>query len=96
VKASAALGASREAGREVPVQPTRRPCSITIADRERIEPMLLFAHHMAVEILGREFSPHGVVQHVCVFAALALNAGLCAVGIWTLAAKALEATRARR
>ena len=30
----------------------------------------LFAHHMAVELLGREFSPHGVFQHVCVFAAL--------------------------
>ena len=58
--------------------------------------MLLFAHHMAVELLGREFSPHGVAQHVCVFAALGLIVGTSAYGTWTLAAKALEGRRARR
>jgi hypothetical protein len=58
--------------------------------------MLLFAHHMAVELLGREFSPHGVVQHVCVFAALALIVGTSAYGTLVLATKALEAVRARR
>ena len=26
--------------------------------------MFLFAHHMAVELFGREFSPHGTLQHV--------------------------------
>jgi hypothetical protein len=58
--------------------------------------MLPFAHHMAVELLGREFSPHGVVQHVCAFAALALLFGTSAYGTWALATKALEAVRARR
>jgi hypothetical protein len=58
--------------------------------------MIPFAHHMAVELLGREFSPHGVVQHVCVFAALALIVGTSAFGTWTLASKAVEAARARR
>ncbi len=58
--------------------------------------MSLFAHHMAVELLGREFSPHGVLQHVCVFAGLALVFGTSAYGTWALAAKALEAVRARR
>jgi hypothetical protein len=58
--------------------------------------MIPFAHHMAVELLGREFSPHGVVQHVCVFAALALVVGTSAYGTWVLASKALEAARARR
>jgi len=58
--------------------------------------MILFAHHMAVELFGREFSPHGVVQHVCVFAALALVAGTSAYGTWALATKALGALRARR
>jgi hypothetical protein len=52
--------------------------------------MLLFAHHMGVELLGREFSPHGVVQHVCVFAALAFIATTSAVGTWTLAQRLLE------
>jgi hypothetical protein len=58
--------------------------------------MIPFAHHMAVEVLGREFSPHGVVQHVCVFAALALIVGTSAYGTWVLASKAIEAARARR
>jgi hypothetical protein len=58
--------------------------------------MSLFAHHMAVELLGREFSPHGVVQHVCVFAAMALVVGTSAYGTWVLATKALNSARARR
>jgi hypothetical protein len=58
--------------------------------------MIPFAHHMAVELLGREFSPHGVVQHVCVFAGLALIVGTSAYGTWVLASKAFEAARARR
>ena len=58
--------------------------------------MFVFAHHMAVELLGREFSPHGVLQHVCAFAAIALVFGTSAYGTWTLAAKALEALRTRR
>jgi hypothetical protein len=57
--------------------------------------MSLFAHHMAVELLGREFSPHGVVQHVCVFAAVALVVGTSAYGTWVLATKALSRLRSR-
>jgi hypothetical protein len=57
--------------------------------------MLVFAHHMAVELLGREFSPHGVVQHVCVFAAVALVVGTSAYGTCILAAKVLNRRRGR-
>jgi len=57
--------------------------------------MSLFAHHMAVELLGREFSPHGVVQHVCVFAAVALVVGTSAYGTWVLTTKALNRARER-
>jgi len=58
--------------------------------------MLVFAHHMAVELLGREFSPHGVVEHICVFAALGLVLGTSAYGTWVLATKALDSVRGRR
>jgi hypothetical protein len=58
--------------------------------------MSLFAHHMAVELLGREFSPQGTVQHVCVFAALAFVVGTSAYGTWVLAMKFLDSARARR
>jgi len=58
--------------------------------------MLLFAHHMAVELLGHEFSPQGAVQHVCVFASLALIAGTSAYGTWVLATKAIGAAHGRR
>ncbi len=57
--------------------------------------MLIFAHHMAVELLGREFSPQGVVQHVCVFAAFALVAGTSAYGTWVLFGKAVDWIRGR-
>jgi hypothetical protein len=57
--------------------------------------MLLLAHHMGVEILGREFSPHGVVEHLCVFAALGLLAATSAYGTWALAVKVLERGRQR-
>jgi hypothetical protein len=58
--------------------------------------MLLFAHHMAVEILGREFSPHGVIEHICVFAALGFVVATSVYGTWTLLAKAAEAKRIGR
>jgi hypothetical protein len=57
--------------------------------------MITFAHHMAVELLGREFSPHGVLQHVCAFAALALVFGTSAYGTCILLAKAINGLRAR-
>jgi hypothetical protein len=55
--------------------------------------MLVFAHHMGVELLGREYSPHGLVQHLCVFAALGFVAATSAYGTWALATKLLERTR---
>jgi hypothetical protein len=58
--------------------------------------MFMFAHHLAVELFGREFSPQGTLQHVCVFAAVALVFGTSAYGTWMLAVKAHDAVRARR
>ena len=58
--------------------------------------MHIFAHHMAVEVLGREFSPHGLAQHVCVFAALGLIAATSVYGTWALGMKVLDSARARR
>ena len=51
--------------------------------------MPLFAHHMAVELFGREYSPQTTFEHICVFAALALLMTTSAVGTWTIAAKLL-------
>jgi len=58
--------------------------------------MLLFAHHMAVELLGSEFSPHGTLQHVCVFAAVGFVLGTSAYGTFVLFQKARESLRARQ
>jgi hypothetical protein len=58
--------------------------------------MMLFAHHIGVELLGREFSPHGVFQHVCTFAAVSFFLATSAYGCWTLFQKVLEAARVRR
>ena len=57
--------------------------------------MTLFAHHMAVELFGREFSPHSTLEHVCAFAAISLLLTTSAVGTWTLVAKALGRVRSR-
>jgi hypothetical protein len=57
--------------------------------------MFLFAHHMGVELLGREFAPHGTLQHICVFAAVGFVLGTSAFGCWVLFQKALESLRAR-
>ncbi len=58
--------------------------------------MLPFAHHMGVELFGREFSPHGTFQHVCAFGVVGLILALAVYGGWTLAMKAMEQVRARR
>ncbi len=58
--------------------------------------MFMFAHHMGVELLGHEYSPHGVVQHVCVFAALSFLMTTSAIGTWVLIAKARHAMQSRR
>lgn len=58
--------------------------------------MFMLAHHVGVELLGREFSPHGVVQHVCVFAALGLVLATSAYGTAVLATRLPELLEARR
>lgn len=58
--------------------------------------MTFLAHHMAVELLGREFSPHGLFQHVCTFGAIGALLATSAYGSWTLFRKAREAVGARQ
>jgi hypothetical protein len=58
--------------------------------------MLLFAHHVGVELLGREFSPHGVLQHVCVFAGLGLVLATSAYGTAVLVSRLPELLGAKR
>jgi hypothetical protein len=58
--------------------------------------MFVFAHHMAVELFGREFAPHGTLEHLCAFGAISLVLALSVYGAWTLAAKVMEGLRARR
>jgi hypothetical protein len=58
--------------------------------------MITFAHHMAVELFGREFAPQGTLQHICAFAAVGLILATSAYGAWALAAKAWEGVRAGR
>ncbi len=58
--------------------------------------MFLFAHHMALELFGREFAPHGTLQHVCAFAAIGLIVGTSVYGTLTLAAKIWNARHVRR
>src|SRR5262249_4565468 len=60
---------------------------------ERIGSMLFFAHHMGVEIFGREFSPQGPVQHLLVFLVLGFIAATSAYGTWCLAARLIERVR---
>ena len=57
--------------------------------------MFLLAHHMAVELFGREFSPHGVAEHVCAFAVIGFLFATSAYGTWTLASKLWAESRAR-
>ncbi len=58
--------------------------------------MLPLAHHVAVELLGREYSPTTVFDHVCVFGLLGLILSTSAYGTWTLAHKIVGARRATR
>ena len=55
--------------------------------------MLPLAHHVAVEILGREFSPHTPLEHACVFLVLGFVLATSAYGTWTLARRALPSRR---
>jgi hypothetical protein len=46
--------------------------------------MGLFAHHIGVEILGREFSPETPMEHAMVFGATGLVLGLMIYGAYAL------------
>jgi hypothetical protein len=58
--------------------------------------MLLFAHHMAVELFGREFSPHGTFEHVCAFGVIGFLFATSAYGTWTLTTKLWTEARERK
>ena len=57
--------------------------------------MNFLAHHVAVEILGREYSPVTVFDHVCLFTITALILGTSAYGSWTIARKLLASRRVK-
>jgi len=44
-------------------------------------------------LLGREYSPHTVFEHVCTFAVVGLILATSAYGTWTIAAKLAAARR---
>jgi len=44
----------------------------------------LLAHHMAITILGREYEPHGIVEHAVVLAAAAVILALAVIGAVTV------------
>jgi hypothetical protein len=58
--------------------------------------MPIFAHHVAVEILGREFSPHTPLEHICTFGGIALIAALACYGGFAVCRDLAERMRARR
>jgi hypothetical protein len=55
--------------------------------------MNLLAHHVAVELLGREYSPTTVFEHVCLFTITALILGTSAYGTYTIARRLIDARR---
>ena len=57
--------------------------------------MPLFAHHVAVELFGREFSPQTPFEHICAFGTVGIILALAAYGGWTLAAKLTGRGRAK-
>jgi hypothetical protein len=57
--------------------------------------MFVFAHHMAVELFGREFSPQGVLEHVCAFGVIGFLFATSAYGTWALATKLWAEVRQR-
>jgi hypothetical protein len=56
----------------------------------------MIAHHMAVEIFGREYAPHTPLEHVCVFAAMGLVLGLAVYGAYALAVKLMGLSSRRQ
>lgn len=57
---------------------------------------IVLAHHVAVELFGREYSPQTVLDHICAFTVVGLILATSAYGTWTLAAKLVEGRRVRR
>jgi hypothetical protein len=55
--------------------------------------MNFLAHHVAVEILGHEYSPNTVFEHVCLLTITAFILGTSAYGTWTIARKLIAARR---
>ncbi len=58
--------------------------------------MLIFAHHVAVELFGREYSPQTPLEHVCAFTVVTLILATSAYGTWTIASKVTSRIRQRR
>jgi hypothetical protein len=56
---------------------------------------MLFAHHVAVELFGREYSPQTPLEHACAFTAVGIVLALAVYGAWTLASKVWSSTRSR-
>jgi hypothetical protein len=46
--------------------------------------MGLWAHHIAVEVFGREFSPETPLEHVMVFGISGVALGLMFYGAWAV------------
>ena len=44
----------------------------------------MFAHHVAIEIMGKEYEPHGFLQHALAFGGTALLFGLAGIGVATV------------
>jgi len=57
---------------------------------------LVLAHHVAVELFGREYSPQTVLDHVCAFTVVGLILATSAYGTWTIAARLAAGRRVRR
>jgi hypothetical protein len=55
--------------------------------------MNFLAHHIGIEVLGREYSPQTVFEHVCLFTITAFILGTSAYGTWTIARKLIDARR---
>ena len=56
---------------------------------------MLFAHHVAVELFGREFSPRTPLEHICTSRPWAASSPWPVMAAWTLATKAMARTRGK-
>lgn len=49
--------------------------------------MIPLAHHVAVELFGREYSPRTPLEHACAFGLVGIILALSVYGGWTLGTK---------